>query len=118
MKKQNWLLIIAVILLSALPLWLAPQPATGPDGQPGEAFGGADGRAQQAIGQLAPDYEPWFKPLIEPASGEIASLLFALQAALGAGVIGYWLGCVVTRDRLRRKAEDQTTNNKEKHRAD
>ena len=24
MKKQNWLLIVAVILLSALPLWFAP----------------------------------------------------------------------------------------------
>ncbi|WP_027457170.1 energy-coupling factor ABC transporter substrate-binding protein [Dechloromonas agitata] len=117
MKKQNWLLIIAVILLSALPLWFAPQPAPGPDGQPGEAFGGADGRAQQAIGQVAPGYEPWFTPLIEPASGEIASLLFALQAALGAGVIGYWLGCVVTRDRWRRKTEGQTKN-EEKPRAD
>ena len=27
MKKQNWLLIVAVILLSALPLWFAPPPA-------------------------------------------------------------------------------------------
>ena len=109
MKKQNWLLIVAVVLLSALPLWFAPPPPPGPDGQPGQAFGGADGQAQQAIGQLAPDYEPWFTPLIEPASGEIASLLFALQAALGAGVIGYWLGCAVTRDRLRRQAGEQAT---------
>ncbi len=88
MKKQNWLLIVAVILLSALPLWFAPPPAPGPDGQPGQAFGGADEQAQQAIGQLAPGYQPWFAPLIEPASSEIASLLFALQAAFGAGVIG------------------------------
>lgn len=109
MKKQNWLLIVAVILLSALPLWFAPPPAPGPDGQPGQAFGGADEQAQQAIGQLAPGYQPWFAPLIEPASSEIASLLFALQAAFGAGVIGYWLGCTVTRDRLRRQAGEQAT---------
>ena len=109
MKKQNWLLIVAVILLSALPLWFAPPPAPGPDGQPGQAFGGADEQAQQAIGQLAPGYQPWFAPLIEPASSEIASLLFALQAAFGAGVIGYWLGCAVTRDRLRRQAGGQAT---------
>ena len=38
-------------------------------------------------------------------TGEIASLLFALQAALGAGVIGYWLGCAVTRDKLRKQGE-------------
>ena len=41
----------------------------------------------------------------EPASGEIAALLFALQAAIGAGFIGYWLGSVVTRERLRQAAE-------------
>ena len=57
----------------------------------------------------APGYQPWFAPLIEPASSEIASLLFALQAAFGAGVIGYWLGCAVTRDRLRRQAGEQAT---------
>ncbi|NLN22191.1 MAG: cobalt ABC transporter substrate-binding protein CbiN, partial [Syntrophomonadaceae bacterium] len=30
----------------------------------------------------------------EPPSGEIESLLFALQAAIGAGFIGYYLGFV------------------------
>ncbi|HCX63202.1 MAG TPA: energy-coupling factor ABC transporter substrate-binding protein, partial [Clostridiales bacterium] len=44
--------------------------------------------------EINPDYEPWFSPLIEPASGEIESLLFSLQAAIGAGVIGYFYGLV------------------------
>jgi cobalt/nickel transport protein len=92
------------MLLSALPLWFVPRPAPGPDGQPGEIFGGADEQAQQAIGQIAPGYQPWFAPLIEPASGEIASLLFALQAAIGAGIIGYWLGAAVTREKMRQAA--------------
>jgi cobalt/nickel transport protein len=35
-----------------------------------------------------------------PPSGEIGSLLFALQAALGAGFIGYWYGCSKTRAKL------------------
>ena len=109
MKRQNWLLILAVVLLTALPLWLVPQQGigapTGPDAQPREAFGGADEQAQQLIGQIAPNYQPWFAPLLEPASGEIAALLFALQAAIGAGFIGYWLGSVVTRERLRQAAE-------------
>ncbi len=105
MKRQNWLILAAVVLLTVLPLWLVPKPDKGPDGQAGEAFGGADSKAQQAIGKIAPDYKPWFSPLMEPASNEIASLLFALQAAVGAGVIGYWLGASVTRDRLRRKNE-------------
>ena len=107
MKKQNWLLIVAVILLSAfVPLWFAPPRRPAPTAaRPDLRRCGRAG--QQAIGQLAPGYEPWFAPLIEPASGEIASLLFALQAAFGAGVIGYWLGCAVTRDRRRRHAGEQ-----------
>ena len=107
MKLRNWLILAAVVLLTVLPLWLAAPPVIGSDGIPGEAFGGADNKAQEAIGEIAPGYRPWFSPLIEPASGEIASLLFALQAALGAGFIGYWLGASVTRERLRREMNEK-----------
>lgn len=55
-------------------------------------FGGADGHAEEAITQIDKNYKPWFSPLIEPASGEIESLLFALQAALGSAVIFYYIG--------------------------
>lgn len=100
MKKRSTLLLCAVIvLLTVLPLWLVREPA-------GQAvFGGADARAQEAIGEIAPTYQAWFAPVFEPASGEIASLLFALQAAIGAGVIGYWLGLSVARERARREAD-------------
>ena len=81
MKKQNLLILAAVVLLTVLPLWLVPYLGIG--GDEGELFGGADDKAQQAIATVAPDYQRWFEPLLEPASGEIASLLFALQAALG-----------------------------------
>jgi cobalt/nickel transport protein len=104
-RRRDWLILAAVVLISALPLWLVPSPAAGPDGRAGEVFAGADEKARQAIGELSPDYTPWFAPLLEPASGEISSLLFALQAALGAGVIGYWLGASVTRERLRKNDE-------------
>ena len=104
MKRTNWLLIAAVLLLTVAPLWLVPRPAAGPDGQPGEIFAGADSLAQKAIEEIAPGYQPWFAPLLEPASSEIASLLFALQAAIGAGIIGYWLGAAVTREKMRRAA--------------
>lgn len=107
MKLRNWLILATVVLLTVLPLWLAAPPEIGPDGIPGETFGGADNKAQEAISEIAPGYRPWFSPLIEPASGEIASLLFALQAALGAGFIGYWLGASVTRERLRREMNEK-----------
>ncbi len=56
------------------------------------AFEGADGMAEEAVTEINPEYEPWFSSPIEPASGEIESLLFSLQAGLGAGFIGYFFG--------------------------
>jgi len=102
-RHQNLVLLIAVVLLAALPLWLVQKPAPDADGKQAEIFAGADDQAKDLIGTIAPDYRQWFKPLLEPASGEIASLLFALQAALGAGFIGYYLGVSVTREKVRRE---------------
>jgi cobalt/nickel transport protein len=104
-RHQNLILLIAVVLLAALPLWLVQKPAPAADGKQVEIFAGADDQARDLIGTIAPDYRQWFKPLLEPASGEIASLLFALQAALGAGFIGYYLGVSVTREKMRRECE-------------
>ncbi len=75
-------LIAIVILLAVVPLFLHRD----------SEFGGADGEAETAITEIAPDYEPWFSPIWEPPGGETESLLFALQAALGAGFIGYFFG--------------------------
>lgn len=55
-------------------------------------FSGADGQAEKVITEMQSDYKPWFSPIWEPPSAEIESLLFALQAAVGAGVIGYYIG--------------------------
>lgn len=58
--------------------------------------GGTDEQAVNAISKIDPSYKPWFKPLWEPPSGEVESLIFGLQAAAGAGVLcyalGYWRG--------------------------
>lgn len=103
MKARTGLIWMAIILLTVLPLWFAAVPSAEPGSEAPAAFAGADARAQQTIGAIAPDYKPWFAPLFEPPSGEIASLLFALQAALGAGVIGFWLGMSVARERERKR---------------
>lgn len=55
-------------------------------------FEGADGQAGDIIAEIDPDYEPWVEPLWEPPSGEIESLLFSLQVAIGAGMFGYIFG--------------------------
>lgn len=78
----SWVLLVIVIVLAVIPLLLIRD----------SEFGGADGAAEEAITEVAPDYTPWFVPLIEPPGSETESLLFALQAALGAGLIGYFFG--------------------------
>ena len=56
-------------------------------------YGGADGQAEDVILELTDgNYEPIAEPFWEPPSGEIESLLFGLQAAFGALIIGYFFG--------------------------
>ncbi len=102
MNRRNLILLAAAVALAIVPLLL---PLT--EGQE-EPFSGADGQAMAAIDAAHPDYQPWFEPLWEPPSGEIESLLFSLQAALGAGVIGYYFGFRRGRRGADRSAEDRS----------
>ena len=90
--QKNLILIGLVILLAAFPLWYCRDAE----------FGGADGMAGELIEESNPDYEPWFQPIFDPASGEVESLLFALQAAIGSGIVCFVLGRVTAK-----KPEDQ-----------
>jgi cobalt/nickel transport protein len=80
--QKNLILVVFVLLLAVVPLVI----------KGGAEFGGADGQAEEAITEIQPDYEPWFQSIWEPPSGEIEGLLFALQAAAGAGFICYYFG--------------------------
>ncbi|MCX4742299.1 energy-coupling factor ABC transporter substrate-binding protein [Streptomyces antibioticus] len=95
--KINALLLLVVAALAVLPL------ALGLGDHKEEPFTGADAEAETAITEIEPDYEPWFSPLYEPPSGEIESALFAVQAALGAGVLAYYFGV----HRGRRQGEER-----------
>lgn len=81
-NKLNWLLLLLAVALIILPLVFNPSAE----------YGGADGQAEGVITEIDPNYEPWFTSFYEPPSGEIESLLFSTQAALGAGIVGYYLG--------------------------
>lgn len=80
--KKNILLLFLAVMIAVIPLLM----------QKDSEFGGADGQAEEAIGEIAPDYKPWFDAIWEPPGGETESLIFSLQAAMGALVIGYVVG--------------------------
>lgn len=82
MMKKNLLLLGLVVTLATIPFFI----------QKGALYGGTDNKAGQVISQLAPNYKPWYSSIWTPPSSEVESFLFALQAALGAGFIGYFIG--------------------------
>ncbi len=92
---SNWLLLLGVVVLAVAPLVLIK----------GAEFSGADGQAEDAIKEIQPEYKPWFNPLVELPSGEVESLLFSVQAAAGAGVIGYVIGLSKGRAQHQRNKE-------------
>lgn len=60
----------------------------------GFEFGGADDGAEDVVDQVDPDYDPWTSGIWGDYElpGETESLLFALQATIGALIIGYFIG--------------------------
>lgn len=83
------LMLIAVLIVSVQPICLAQEEE---EEEEEEVWGGADGEAGDQIIVINPDYEPWFESIWEPPSGEIESMLFSLQAAIGALIIGLFFG--------------------------
>ncbi len=63
----------------------------------GDLFGGADDGAEDVVAEVDPDFEPWTSGIWGDYElpGETESLLFAVQAAIGAIVIGYFIGRTV-----------------------
>lgn len=88
MSKRSFWMLAGVALIVIVPLLK------------GGEFGGADGEAA-ALVEGTEGFATWFDPIWEPPSGEIESLFFSLQAALGALVIGYAIG----RGRSRKERE-------------
>ena len=82
-RGRSVLLLLLATTIVALPVLLP-----GIEG----SFSGTDDVASQAIEAARPGYERWTTPFWEPPSKEVESTLFALQAAFGAGILGYVLG--------------------------
>ena len=85
--NKTTLIILAVICVV---IFVAPLIMYHGHGEDDGYFGGSDDAAGEQIEKTG--FEPWFSSIWEPPSGEIESLLFALQAAIGAIIIGYFFG--------------------------
>ncbi|AEH48116.1 energy-coupling factor ABC transporter substrate-binding protein [Parageobacillus thermoglucosidasius] len=93
--KRSLLLLVVAVLLTAAPLLFIPH----------SDFGGTDGQAEKTIQVIAPHYQPWAQTIFEPPGGEVETLLFSVQAAVGAGIIGYIIGVYKGRANKREEAE-------------
>ncbi len=105
-KKPIILLLLAVIIV-AIPFALYNGK-----GESQGYFTGSDDQGSQAIESTG--YQPWINSIWEPPSGEIESLLFAVQAAIGALIIGYVLGYYKGIAKTRKREENIITNKENK----
>lgn len=89
--KTVFILILLCVIIAIIPLAFIKD----------SEFGGADGRAGDIISEIenVEEHEPWADPVLEPPGGETESLLFCLQAAIGAGIIGYGFGTLRQRSK-------------------
>lgn len=101
MSELGKLTLVVCLLISVIGLVTAFVPNM--IGTP--EWNGADVAATNKITEMSNSYRPWFSPLWEPPSGEIETLLFSLQAAIGAGIIGYAAGLYT--GRKEKKRDDQ-----------
>ena len=97
-KLNNWLLVFTVVILAMTPLVILK----------GAEFGGSDDKAEGVIKEINPEYKPWFNSLFELPSSEVESLLFATQAGLGAGFVGYVIGLYKGRSEKQQHQNDNT----------
>ena len=95
MKLNKWGVIaglIALVLLFCIPFYTAPAESK---------FGGTDSAVTDILEKS--HVKPWFEPVAKPVGDEVESGMFAMQAALGSGIMFYCLGRMAGR----RKAEKE-----------
>ena len=95
-RKTVVSLLIIAALIALIPLFALK----------GAQFGGSDDAGSQVVSEITgTDYKPWFTPVMETwiggeLPGEIESLLFCVQTAIGVGVIAFFMGRFVERNKI------------------
>ncbi len=104
-NKRAIILLALVVVIVAFPL-----AYYNGKGEEQGYFGGSDDQGSQYIESTG--YHPWFSSIWTPSSGEMESLLFTIQAAIGAIIIGYILGYYKGMAKERKKNEKTDKNDK------
>lgn len=95
-KKTVVSLLIIAALIAIIPLFTLK----------GAEFGGSDDAGSKVVAEITgSDYKPWFTPVLETwiggeLPGEIESLLFCVQTGIGVGVIAFFMGRFVERNKI------------------
>jgi len=103
-KKTVVILLIIAALIATIPLFALK----------GAEFGGSDDAGSKVVAEITgTEYKPWFKPVMETwiggeLPGEVESLLFCVQTGIGVGVIAFFMGRFVERNKI----ENQKNKNK------
>ena len=101
-SKIVLLLIAIVIVIILVPIIMLP----------GAEFEGTDAKGSDTVMKVTSgNYEPWFTPLFERLTGsalpgEIETLFFCIQTAIGVGVIAFCFGYLVARKKYDTAQED------------
>lgn len=95
-RNGKWIfaLIVLVVVVSVIPLFLSRFDIPG-----------ADDNAGKAVSAVDPNYKPWAKSIIEFSGKNTETLLFCLQAGIGAGVLGTGFGYLILRRKNRKGGE-------------
>src|SRR5471030_403485 len=95
-KKKVTILLVIAALIAIIPLFTLK----------GAEFGGSDDAGSKAVTEITgTEYKPWFTPVLETwiggrLPGEIESLLFCVQTGIGVGVIAFFMGRFVERNKI------------------
>lgn len=95
MKKEGKLVFVLLVLavcITFIPLFALR----------GAEFGGSDDAGSVMVEEITGNYEPWAAPVLETMihgelPGEVESLFFCLQTAIGVSVIAFCMGRFVER---------------------
>lgn len=89
-ERSPWVTVALLVAIAALAVF--PMFFNFGDSDAEEPFSGTDASAGALVEEQNPEYTPWFEPLIGELPGEVESGIFALQAGIGGGILGYALG--------------------------